>query len=316
MKKPFVFLVSMLAILCFSCNRNQESDPDEPGQGQYGRPAEVGFSLFVHERPVTTFKDGIFTVDLVIESDFEGEAFILLALRRPSIPENDPNYDRCVPFRGFGNDVKVDGYQIRSYHQLHNQHRWFFFPSLYPLSGNECFRPLEPTFDFPVFIKKITAPKGTVHEKINIRLPDGFNWCWGEVVAFRNNKAFEESMKYKVSRDILIEKLPDYLALEKIYHLLDTLNFDKTPSSLYQQLFPDSSMFSFLTTNMGALFMYIEDDGYEKIVTGDYGNESFLVRTIGFSYSIPFGVPYIKDDYYDKYIPLYEDIVFFSYYGW
>ena len=107
MKILIVFSLSMFAIVCISCKR------EKAGELEHRIPVDWFFSLHVKE-PKTGFKDGLFTVDFEIESDFEGEVFILMVLRHPYTHEDDPNFDVCVPIRGFGNDVKVDGYQICS----------------------------------------------------------------------------------------------------------------------------------------------------------------------------------------------------------
>ena len=278
MKKIIVFIVSILAVLCFSCNR------EVPGGSNDLEPASYALSLYVKE-PKTSFKNGVFTVDLEIESEFEGEAFILMALRHPYHQENDPNFEYCVPVRGFGNEVKVDGFQIRSYHQMFVYFSRHFDPHD---EYKHCYRNFEPVMDFPVFAKKIMAPKGIYRERINIRLPDGHNWCWGEIAVFRNNQKFEESMKIKADPEIYWEKVSDNL---KNMHPSKP-DLDRLGVGIYHQIFPDSSMFSYLITSLCSLYFYgLDFDDYEKEVKWKDGHV-FKLPTRGYAYSIVFGSPY------------------------
>ena len=291
MKNLFVYSLCMLAIVCFSCNRNEPSWLGD-------EPADFLPSLLVKD-PKTDFKDGVFTVDLEIESDFEGEVFILMALRHPYRHLDDPNYEECVWVRGFGNEVKVDGYQIRSYHQM-SAHLSFLF---YPWNENSiCYRPLEKNMDFPVFAKKIMAPKGTFREQIKICLPDGHTWCWGEIAAFRNNRIFEESMKIKADPEMYLEKLPNYV---KEMHPTKP-DLERSGIGIYHQLFPDSSMFSYLTTSLLSLYNYgIELDDYEKEVKLVWG-DTYTAPTKGYAFSSVFGSPYNPE------CKCYEENMFFS----
>ena len=239
MKNLFVFSLSMLAFLCFSCNRNQGGEDPCCGGGPAG-------SISTNWDDIKTeFVDGVFKIDCKITSDEKGEAFILLAFRHP---------EYCcggfVPISGYGNDLKVDGYQIRSYHQI-------------PLLQLRMYGELldTPILEFPVFVKKIKVPKGSVHEKIKVRLPDGLTDCWGQIFLFRNSKAIEESMKTKVSPEAYWEKAYKGTINGKKYEYpRDPEHFDH-----YYKLFPDSSMFSYLITSMTDLgFDYCDNIGRGK----------------------------------------------------
>ena len=256
MNKLVFYSLSMIAMMCFSCKQNDECD----------RFTDFPFftSLEIKEDPKTNFKNGIFTVDVEIKSDYKGEAFIMLALRQV----NNEKSKNCEPYyRGFGNDVQVDGYQIRSYHQLikYRLDAWFN-------EKNPCYSPFDanaPKLDFPVFVKKLQLLKGSVREKINIRLPDGFNWCWGETVVFRNDHAIEESMKTKVDP-----------------------NHKGDATYIHRQFFPDSSMFSFLITSYQDLCHFVE--WTEKEVAYNC-NEPRMYPVRGMSDPVSFGVHGYKD---------------------
>jgi len=251
MKNLFVFSLSMLAFLCFSCNRNQTNqEGDDPICNLWSS------SIYTNWDDIKTeFVDGVFQIDCKITSDEKGEAFILLALRKPE-------YDD-VPFRGYGNDVKVDGFTIRSYHQL-------------PINQLAEFCELldKPSLEFPVFVKKIKVTNGSVHEKINVRLPDGVTECWGQIGLFRNSKAIEESIKTKVLSEAYWDKAYKGTINGR---LTDGYRRDSEYFDHYYKLFPDSSMFSYLITSGSDLwFDYCDNDlGYS------YGTECITPR-VGF----------------------------------
>ena len=234
MKNLFVFYLSMLAFLCFSCNRNQTNQ-----EGDDPCCRGIASSIYINGDGIKTeFVDGVFRLDFKIESDEEGEVFIMLALSQPD--------DYVSPIRGYGNDVKVDGFTIRSYHQL-------------PVSQLCEFGELvdSPILEFPVFVKKIMVPNGSIHERINVRLPDGVTECWGQIALFRNSKAIEESMNTKVSPEAYWDKA--YKGTINGFSNNAPRDFEHFDH--YYKLFPDSSMFSYLITSGSDLWYdYCDND--------------------------------------------------------
>ena len=256
MKNLFIISLSMIAMICFSCNRNQTDEICECDENS--RPYPFVSSINVEVPVKTAFEDGVFKIDCEIVSDEESDAFILLALRH-IYDVNDPSYSHGY-IKGFGNEVKVDDYQIRSYHQL-----YFDSDKIY-----------SQTMDFPVFMKKIKVPNGSIRERINIHLPDGFTESWGEIVVFRSSKAIEESMKTKI--DIEMHKKTYYKNINMVYY-----PFAEGKIDAYHKFFPDSSLFSFLITSYRDLAVgYCENVG-EKLTQEDSGELS-LRPSMGFSY--------------------------------
>ena len=279
-KNYFARMLSLyiLVIVCFSCKQYKDNSFEL-------RPGYLN-SIKVNE-PKTYFKNGIFTVAFKIESDYEGDAFVILALRQTYKLGDDSEAD-CDEHRGFGNDARVDGYQIRSYHQMigPNIRKWFD-------DKTPCHRPLEkcePLLDYPVFLKKIKLPKGTINEEINICLPDGFNWCWGEILVFRNSHALEESMKTKID---VGRPGSAYYTFESTTEGIDF--HVVTDVYIYHYFFPDSSMFSHLITSNRDLFYFVES--YEKSVTHYYGSHGvdYFVLVVGISDPVSFGIPIYKE---------------------
>ena len=216
----------MVAVLNVSC-KNEERIPCDVCE-----PPDWVSSI--HYREVKTdFKNGIYQMDCIINNyeEEECEAYLLLALRHPVF---DPNRDLFV--RGFGNDVKVDGFTICSYHQLSMERPI--------LANNRHYDSV--TFEFPVFLKKIKVPKKPFfNEKINILLPDGFTSCWAEIAIFINSKDIEESMKTKLDPEMLKNTYNENKNFSK--------ELDRYKFKHYYSFFPDSSLFSYLTTNLGDL---------------------------------------------------------------
>ena len=237
MKKFVLVLASVAVVFCFSCGKHTVE-----GCGSFEFPPRELPSIEIVEPVLTNYRNGIYSVYFTIESDFEGEAFIAMVLRQAYFRTggfifnvDTQMMDSCyVLAKGFGNSVVVEGYQIRSYHP--------FYENLFPCPN----RSLDPTLDFPVFLKKIKVPKGSFSEKINIRLPIGVKECFGELVVFRNNKAFEESMKTKISLESFTNE-----------YVVPTME-------IYQNFFPDSSLFSYLITSRSALYHFSEVDGYKE----------------------------------------------------
>lgn len=253
MNNIFVFSL-LLAVLFCSCRKEQNienGDADDCVSGLFN-------TITIISPLVTNYIDGVFQVDCEIVSDEEGDAFILLGLLQNASADSPPGIVWCdeVPYgsnctdrgavfynedlmgRAFGSDVKVDGFQIRSYHQLY---RYRFAlqrndPQPYYLDDFDLYAP---TFEYPVFVKKIKVPKGPIHEKIVIRLPDGVNNCWGTIIVFRNSKDIEETMKMKCS---------DYRVKYIINEEWSSSRYDT-----YSNFFPDSSMFSYLITDIPEL---------------------------------------------------------------
>ena len=232
MKKFIVILVSLVAVFWFSCGKRIDycGDYELLGLSLLPRPISYLPSIDIVEPVKTNFRNGIFTIDFKIESDFKGEAYIAMILRHRQV--DNKSVELCYPVKGFGSDVKVYDYQIRSYH---------------PVYATQCRRDIydKLILDYPVFLKKINVPKGTIGEKIRIRLPNGVKDCFGEILVFRNNKALEESMKTKVG---------------------STESFSNQRLEIYRNHFPDSSMFSFIITNRTSLERYSEYDGHKTII--------------------------------------------------
>jgi len=263
MKK--IFLFCMLVIMCLACNRVQVCKCGKCDNT--GDPVPFASSLNIIEWPKTSFEDGIFKVDCIIESDEESNAFILLVLRQAK--------DGAI--KGFGNDVKIDGYSVRSYHQLYSD-------------------PDSPTMDFPVFMKKIKAPEGTIRESINIHLPVGFKQCWGEIVVFRSSKAIEESMKTIIDPEMH----------KDTYNQMKYTQFGSFPLleeriDKYYNFFPDSTLFSFLITSYRDLAIAYCENGGMKEVRGCLG-VPMLWPKVGFSY---FGARFFDENATTNY-PFFE----------
>jgi len=250
-----------MVVFSFSCNQENGNDGEEtPCYAPWGHAIRIVNPL------ETSYSDGVFHIDCEILSDAECDAFLLLILMQdtktfpPSdtvlwIDETPIDFSVCKEkykdndklyyilkyenflLKGIGNETKVDGFQIRSYHQLYkyrNSVKEIKYPSLFNLAA--------PIIEFPVFVKKIKVLKDvSVHERINVRLPEGVNNCWGEMVAFKNNQAIEESMKTKV--DIEEFKKGDN------YFFHHVITATKERFDTYYSFFPDSSMFSYLITS-------------------------------------------------------------------
>ena len=263
MKKLFVLSLCVLVVLYSSCKQKLTDDcgfcmlPDRANS----------ISVKIPEKPV--FKNGVFQVDLEIESDEESDAFIWMVLVHPELRDfeewyhyyyssgvncdsNHPDYgyDVNIYAKGFGCDVKVDGFQIRTFNQV------------YRYQDDLC-EYEKPTTKYPVFIKRIKLPENaTIHEKIDIHLPDDFIECWGEIFIFRNSKAIEESMKTKLNP-------------EK-YNEFPCPHFNS-----YYKFFPDSSLFSYLMTDIYQLREnYVENSGYKDEIINDI---TFTLPRIGSS---------------------------------
>ena len=65
-----------LCVCCFACKQEKIDFGDQITYAPYT------ISISIAEPIKTNFKNGIFTVDFKIESDFESEAFIAMVLRR------------------------------------------------------------------------------------------------------------------------------------------------------------------------------------------------------------------------------------------
>jgi len=216
----------------------------------------------------TKFENGVFQIDFGIRSEEEGDVFILLALRKAAhkydhyICGIDPDF--VVP-SGFGDDVKVDGYQIRSYHQLfyyRKQYEISYWIDSYNACNCDYYRNHydTPTKEFPVFVKKIRVPENaSVREKINIHLPDTFTRCFGEIFLFRNSQAIEESMKTKLD--------PEMYKGDEIFEQ-------------YCTLFPDSTIFSYLIAEgLNNLSLdYCENNGWREL--SDYYGEPYFAHRL------------------------------------
>lgn len=279
MKKLFVLSLSMIAVLCCSCDQKSDGDgTDECCTGDY-LASSIYFKGGTRTPLKTNYHDGIFQVDCEIVSDEEGDAYILLVLLQDPTIDPPPGIvwcdevtagfqgictDRGVVFyndtlngRGFENEVKVDGFQIRSYHQHYRaRHRVQYYENMY--RDKITFDLDAPFMEYPVFVKKIKVTKNVpVREKINIHLPDGVNKCWGEMTLIRSTKAIEESMKTKIDPEMY----------QGAYFTRDGHKVrGKENIDTYCKFFPDSSMFSYLITSMDDLgFGYCENVGYVSI---------------------------------------------------
>ena len=244
-----IIFFSLIFVVAFFCSCSKEKNIENCDAD------ECFVSLYntIYIKPLeTNFNDGVFQVSCDIVSYEEGEAFLLLGLLKDASADPPPDYlgNKEVPFynydlygRAFGNEAKVDGFQIGSYHQVYNlrdalQRGGVLGPYPYPDIDLDA-----PTFEYPVFVKKINVIKGTVHEKINIRLPDGVNSCWGTILTFRNNEYLEETMKTS------IYEYYDSCNYESLY----ILTIRKSRIDTYYKFFPDSSMFSYFLTDISAL---------------------------------------------------------------
>ena len=283
MKKFVVLSLSLLAVFYCSCNQKEECQCRSLISWA---DCTTSIDVKIPKKPV--FKNGVFHVDLEIESDVEGDAFILLQLvnltnrsKYLHITENEfflyvtederitfcdvshPNYGVVIdgeigPVFGYGSDVKVDGYQVRTFQQvfaLRVNSSILYFDcyndnGCVPVYANDHDVNDKPTMQYPTFVKKIKLPqKATFHEKINIRLPKGYNDCWGEILVVRSNKAIEESMKTKLDP----ERDKDN-GVSGIYY------------DNYHHFFPDSSLFSYLIADLDILKShYMEYVGYKDV---------------------------------------------------
>ena len=199
MKKIFVFALSLLAV--FFCSCKEKCVP----QGEI-YPDICPHSIDIMEPVQSSFKDGIYRLDFDIQSDVKGDAFLWLMLRRWGEDSEPLDFD----------DVHVYDFQIRAY-----SFNYFF-------NSDQCDNDM-PTIKFPVFMKKINLPQNTsIHETIDIRLPDGFSNCVVDLFLFRTNENIEETKKTKLN--------PENYGSD--------CHFDR-----YYNCFPDSSLFSYLMTN-------------------------------------------------------------------
>ena len=236
MKKYIVFVISAIAVFCITCKQEKPciSDTIHEFEGAFSIYAKAPYPL------KSSYMNGVFQVDCEIKSDEEGDAFIFMVLR----------HARLDSIKGFGNNVKVDGFRISGYFQ--------FKDGVYPNID-------APTFEYPVFVKKVKVPKdASIHEKINIHLPDTFTRCWGDLAFVRNSKDIEESMKTKIDPEKFMSKYRHRLAEYEISYYDSRARFD-----LYYKLFPDSSLFSYLSTSMSDLCIDYCEDGGEKNIHRD-----------------------------------------------
>lgn len=284
----------MVAVFCFSCRQIQTSEPEEPCWLAYSPPqffnsikVKIPCEPSCWPDVTTYYKEGIFHIDFDIESEQEGEAFILLALRQAGYWFDEwGNVANYHVSNGFGNVVKVDGYEICSYHQL-TDFRTDILPHIVPNNKIKSFDT--PTFEFPVYVKKITVPKnGTIHEIIKVHLPEPFTSCWGEIFLFRNSKAIEESMKTKIDPK-----------LYKGNYAFDT----------YCKLFPDSTLFSYLITcGLNNLVIdYCENIGTKNI---SFCWEKYEVRRLDFI-SMGVNIGWLQNEKYHLGEPQYPMPLFF-----
>ena len=209
MKKIFVISLSMMVVLCFSCNRYQ-SDKIEDELSECQSPFE--YDPFIVKPLNVDVGTSFIKVSCEIKSGKEGDAYIVIQLEQGSR-------------KGFGDNVLIEGYEIFG-HYLMLDH------------DNITYSP--PT-EFPAFIKKVKLPENkSFIEEFTIHFPDEFTEIIGGIFILRNNKDIERYMNTKLYPDF-------YKDLYSKSNYVGYENVEPPPVfDHYCKLFPESSVFTYL----------------------------------------------------------------------